>query len=223
MSYTILDELADSQQLVSGDDPASRPTTRPRASARGRCATSRRTSRRASARLRAAHPRDRVGREPEVRTSTTTTTRTSAASTSRMRSTSGRRLAGACSTSCGALTDEERARTGHHETYGDVTVDRYLRDRARPRPRPPARPGARSRPSSLASAPRQAARLGGRASSMAWCPRLASWPRRGLRRGAASSTADDRVRAQVRIAVQRQLGGQLCDLRRAARTSSADF
>jgi hypothetical protein len=24
------------------------------------------------------------------------------------------------------LSDEERARTGHHETYGDVTVDRYL-------------------------------------------------------------------------------------------------
>ena len=25
------------------------------------------------------------------------------------------------------LTDEERARTGHHEQYGDITVDRYLR------------------------------------------------------------------------------------------------
>src|SRR6266851_2585361 len=24
------------------------------------------------------------------------------------------------------LSDEERARTGHHETYGDITVDRYL-------------------------------------------------------------------------------------------------
>ena len=24
------------------------------------------------------------------------------------------------------LSEEERARTGHHETYGDITVDRYL-------------------------------------------------------------------------------------------------
>jgi len=24
------------------------------------------------------------------------------------------------------LSDEERARTGHHETYGDITIDRYL-------------------------------------------------------------------------------------------------